>query len=199
VEPNKLNIEDNYHDLQNRVCEGDIAAFRVIFDSLFNRLNHFAYSFVQNKEAAVDIVDDLFTKLWLNRQHIVEIKNLRVYLYTATKNASLNYLSAKAKEIITESYDYINIQITDNNNPEKLMVTQEFQKKINEAIESLPPRCKLVFKLVREDGLKYAEVANILNLSIKTIDNQMVMAVSKIRESMKGILEINKPKIFSKK
>jgi RNA polymerase sigma-70 factor (ECF subfamily) len=108
-------------------------------------------------------------------------------------------LSAKAKEIITESYDYINIQITDNNNPEKLMVTQEFQKKINEAIESLPPRCKLVFKLVREDGLKYAEVANILNLSIKTVDNQMVMAVSKIRESMKGILEINKPKIFSKK
>jgi len=199
VEPNKLNIEENYYDLQQRVCEGDIAAFRIIFDSLFNRLNLFAYSFVQNKDSAVDIVDDLFTKLWVNRQHITEIKNLRVYLYTATKNASLNFLSAKAKEIITESYDYINIQITDHNNPEKLMVTQEFQKKINEAIESLPPRCKLVFKLVREDGLKYAEVANILNLSIKTVDNQMVMAVSKIRESVKSILEINKTKIFSKK
>lgn len=199
MEPNKLNIEENYYDLQQRVCEGDIAAFRIIFDSLFNRLNLFAYSFVQNKDSAVDIVDDLFTKLWVNRQHITEIKNLRVYLYTATKNASLNFLSAKAKEIITESYDYINIQITDHNNPEKLMVTQEFQKKINEAIESLPPRCKLVFKLVREDGLKYAEVANILNLSIKTVDNQMVMAVSKIRESVKSILEINKTKIFSKK
>ena len=194
-----LNIEDNYVDLQKRVSEGDTAAFRIIFDSLFSRLKLFAYSFVQNKEAAIEIVDDIFTKLWINRKHINEINNLKVYLYTAIKNASLNYLSAKAKEIITESYDYINIQLVDNNTPEKLMVTQEFQKKINEAIESLSPRCKLVFKLVREDGLKYAEVANILNLSIKTVDNQMVIAVSKIRESVKGILNINNSKVFLKK
>jgi RNA polymerase sigma-70 factor (ECF subfamily) len=72
-------------------------------------------------------------------------------------------------------------------------------QKIKQAVDSLPPRCKLIFKLVREDGLRYGEVAEILSLSVKTIDAQMVIAVSKIRESVKTAIETSRNNIFIKK
>jgi RNA polymerase sigma-70 factor (ECF subfamily) len=79
------------------------------------------------------------------------------------------------------------------------MITKEMLQKIKQAADSLPPRCKLIFKLVREDGLRYSEVAEILSLSVKTIDAQMVIAVSKIREAVKATIETSRNNIFIKK
>src|SRR4030095_10626918 len=96
-------------------------------------------------------------------------------------NTGLNYLSQRAKASITEPFDYVDIALYDTgNSPEELLITGEIYKNIREAIESLPPRCKMIFKLIREDGLKYKEVAEILNISVNTIDVQMAIAVKKI-------------------
>jgi RNA polymerase sigma factor (sigma-70 family) len=69
--------------------------------------------------------------------------------------------------------------------PEQLLITAEMQKRIMAAIQQLPPKCQLIFKLIREDGLKYKEVAELLNLSLKTIENQMTIALKKISESIR--------------
>jgi RNA polymerase sigma-70 factor (ECF subfamily) len=69
-------------------------------------------------------------------------------------------------------------------NPEQAYVSKEMQQRIFRAIESLPPRCRMVFKLVKEDGLSYKEAASLLNLSVSTIDNQLVLAVRKISQSI---------------
>ena len=185
--------------LQTQVAEGDTRAFRQIFDALFSNLAKFSYSFVQSKEAATEIVDELFVRLWTNKANIIKINDLRVYLYTATKNASLNYIAKKAKQIEMEPYENLHVQIADGASPEQLMITKEMLQKIKQAVDSLPPRCKLIFKLVREDGLRYGEVAEILSLSVKTIDAQMVIAVSKIRESVKTAIETSRNNIFIKK
>jgi len=156
--------------LQSQVAIGDTRAFRQIFDALFSNLTKFSFSFVHSKEAATEIVDELFVQLWIKRADIMKINDLRVYLYTATKNASLNYISKKAKQIEVEPYENLIVQMTDMVSPEQLMITKEILQKIKEAVDSLPPRCKLIFKFVREDGLSYSEVAEILGLSIKIID-----------------------------
>jgi RNA polymerase sigma-70 factor (ECF subfamily) len=65
------------------------------------------------------------------------------------------------------------------------MITAEMQKRIRSAIQTLPPKCRLIFKLIREDGLKYKEVAELLNLSLKTIENQMTIAIKKISEAIR--------------
>lgn len=197
--PNKFNNDFNFISLQHRVAEGDTQAFRQIFDILFANLTGFSFSFVQSKEAATEVVDEIFVQLWTKRQDILKIEDLRVYLYTATKNASLNYLKKRAKQIQLEPYDHLQVQIADNNSPEQLMISKETILQIKQAIESLPPRCKLIFKLVREDGLKYSEVAEILNLSHKTIDSQMVIAISRIKSIIKDSLETNNHKVFLKK
>ena len=185
--------------LQSQVAVGDTRAFRQIFDALFSNLTKFSFSFVHSKEAATEIVDELFVQLWVKRDDIMKINDLRVYLYTATKNASLNYISKKAKQIELEPYENLQVQMTDVVSPEQIMITKEMLQKIKEAVDSLPPRCKLIFKFVREDGLSYSEVAEILGLSIKTIDAQMFIAVSRIRAKLMNVVETTPNKIYLKK
>jgi RNA polymerase sigma-70 factor (ECF subfamily) len=185
--------------LQSQVAIGDTRAFRQIFDALFSNLTKFSFSFVHSKEAATEIVDELFVQLWIKRADIMKINDLRVYLYTATKNASLNYISKKAKQIEVEPYENLIVHMTDLVSPEQIMITKEMLQKIKEAVDSLPPRCKLIFKFVREDGLSYSEVAEILGLSVKTIDAQMVIAVARIRGKLMNVIETSPNKIYLKK
>jgi len=164
-----------------RVAAGDQAAFRQVYISFFKRLYHFAFAIVKTKEAAEEIVEDVFIKIWQQRQNLHSVQNIKVYLYTATKNTALNYLSKKARENITEPFDHINIELTDSGtSPEQIMITAEMYKKIQSAVDALPPRCKMIFKLIREDGLKYKEVSEILNISVNTIDAQLAIAVKRI-------------------
>jgi RNA polymerase sigma-70 factor (family 1) len=130
---------------------------------------------------AEEIVEDVFVKLWSNRHRIHEVGNLTVYLYVAVKNRSLNAISQKANELIKAPFDDLDIEtgpvVTD---PYNQLVTAEMMKHMQQAVENLPARCKMIFKLVREDGLKHREVAAILNISINTVDVQMAIAIKKI-------------------
>lgn len=180
--------EDRYLHLKMQIAKGNETAFRELFDLFFPLITQFVFSLIKSKDAATDITDDIFIRLWNKRTEIEKIENLKVYLYKAAKNASLNYISRSAGRNVHEPFDDISVQLKDESNPEQMMITAEMARKIIEAVNSLPPRCKIVFKLVREDGLKYKEVAEILNLSVKTVDAQMVIAVSRIREAMKSHL-----------
>lgn len=168
--------------LQERIAlYNDEQAFKELYYLFYNKLFHFAYAFIKNRERAEEITEDVFINLWRNRSHLTEIKNVKVYLYTATKNNSLNYIAKKAHEITTAPYDDISIDIAEYEaTPEQIMISSEMLKKLNQAIDELPPRCKIIFKLIREDGLKYKEVAEILGLSVNTIDAQMAIAVKRI-------------------
>src|ERR1700761_5346183 len=89
-------------ELLQRVSVGDQTAFRQLYVSFYKRLYHFALALVKTRESAEEIVEDVFVRIWQQRETIHTIKNLRVYLYTAIKNSSLNYLSQKARQSITE-------------------------------------------------------------------------------------------------
>jgi len=172
--------------LQEQIAAGDQRAFRQLFDEFAERLSLFAVALVRQKDVATEIVDEVFVKIWKQRTNLPQVENLKTYLYTATKNTSLNYLSRKANEQLTEPFDFINIELQPEQNPDEQMITAEIMQRIREAVDQLPPRCKMIFKLVREDGLKYREVADILNITVNTVDAQMVIAVKKISEKVKG-------------
>lgn len=191
--------DDQFSSLQRLITQGDQAAFRQLFHLLYHKLKGFAFSLTLSDEVSAEIVDEVFVRVWNKRDSLSTIGNLRVYFYRAVKNESLNYLSRKAHQHLYEPFDDINIQLSDDMNPEKLMMTKELLNKIRSAVDELPARCKLIFKLVREDGLRYKEVADILNLSVKTVDAQMVIAVSRIRETMKEELHLAPRNYFQKK
>jgi len=170
--------------LQQIAC-GDQAAFKEIYTCYYKSLFQFALSIVRTREAAEEIVQNVFVKIWQRRSDLPDIQNLRVYLYTATKNTSLNFLASKARQNITEPFDHIPIELGGSVlTPEQILITAEVDKKIQQAIEGLPPRCKMIFKLIREDALKYKEVAEILNITVNTIDVQMAIAVKRIAAAL---------------
>jgi RNA polymerase sigma-70 factor (ECF subfamily) len=158
----------------------DQQAFKQLYQSLFFRLYQFAFSFVHTKESAEEVVNDVFLGFWQKRATLDSIKNVNVYLYVAVKNASLNYLR-KNKMPLPVSIDALTVNhLHLVPTPEALLITQELQIRIREAIDQLPPRCKLVFKLIKEDGLSYKEVAAILKISVKTVDAQVYLALKKL-------------------
>lgn len=176
-----LHTTINLRDLQQRVATGDEAAFTELYLHFGKKLLQFAASLVRSKEISEELVEDVFVKIWANRRHIIEIDNLTVYLYVAVKNKALNCLSKKAKELIAAPFDYLDLPVDEfAADPYDLMITSEMMGRMHKAIEDLPPRCKMIFKLIREDGLKYKEVSEILNISVNTIDAQMAIAVKKL-------------------
>lgn len=168
-----------------QIAAGDQTAFRQIYTYFYTRLYQFALAIVKTRESSEEIVEDVFVRIWQQRTGLPAIQNLRVYLYTATKNSSLNYLSKKARESITEPFDHIHVGLSGSDiDPEQILITSEMYRKVQQAVDALPPRCKMIFKLVREDGLRYKEIAEILNISVNTIDVQMAIAVKKIAASL---------------
>ena len=176
---------EEIRELQLKIAENDDGhAFGQLYMSFVHNLQKFACSIIKSRELSEEIVSDVFLKLWQTRSNLAKIENFKLYLYVSTKNTSLNYLSRHfRKEIISLDEMSLNIPAL-TYNPENLMITTEAVKKIEFAIQNLPLRCRLIFKLAKEDGLKYNEIANLLNISVNTIDNQMAIALKKISSAI---------------
>jgi RNA polymerase sigma-70 factor (ECF subfamily) len=161
----------------------DVTAFEECYRQYFVRLYRFCFSIVHQKQPAEDIVHDVFMQLWKKRERSPGIRNLEVYLYVSVKNLSLNYLrnnSNRMVDIAERSYEYIQFHA----DPETILIHAEAVKKTLAAINALPPRCKLIFKLIKEDGLKYRDVATLLDLSIKTVEGQLAIAMRKLAQAL---------------
>ena len=169
----------------------DAIAYKELFSLYHARLVHFSSSITHSKESAEEVVSDVFLKIWTNRTTLTRVENFHLYIYVITKNLSINCL-AKQKNDRSFSLDETVVEFKSIYlDPEQLLITAEMYKRLLLAINDLPPKCRLIFKLVKEDGLKYKEVAELLNLSQKTIENQMTIALRRIGQSLK--LELAKP------
>lgn len=172
-------------ELQHKISrDGNQHAYAQLYLAYMPYLLRFARSIIKNNELSEEVVSDVFIKVWQNRAEIGKIDNLKLYLYVSTKNTALNYLSRHfRKDVISLEEMSLNISMG-TYNPEQLLITSEAVKKINLEIQKLPPRCRLIFKLVKEDRLRYNEIARLLNISVKTIDNQMAIALKKISSAI---------------
>jgi RNA polymerase sigma-70 factor (family 1) len=174
------------HELIHRIqFNDDESAFNELYKHYVVKLYQFAYSFLDDREAGEEIVNDVFVKIWLGRQKLDSVRNLQVYLYVAVKNACLNHLrsisSKKIREIkVTEAY-YFHLPV----DPAQLLISKELKTKVLNAVNELPPRCRLIFKMVKEDDLSCNEVATILDLSNKTIFAQLTIALKKLDQALR--------------
>jgi len=168
-------------DLQRQIalCD-DMGAYRKLYDKLHKELFFFSYSIIRSREAAEEIVSDVFIKLWRIRNELLAIENLTVFLYTIAKNLSINHITRNYKfpKVSLDAIEVENISTFDNG--EELFISAELTRRVQQAINGLPSQCKLIFQLVREHGLKYKEVSAILNISELTVRNQLVIAAKKI-------------------
>ena len=136
-------------------------------------------------------MSDVFINIWRRRKNIEEIKNLKLYLYVSAKNITFNYLKKLHRENLID-LDSVEIELADPfTDPGAALITREMNSKLKSAINSLPPRCKLIFTLVKEDGLTYKQTATVLNISESTVENQLSIALKKISGAIRYTFKHN--------
>ncbi len=166
--------------LQVQIERSNQRAFEDLYRLFFPRLYNFCMLYVRKKEAAEEIVNDGMVKIWEKRDSICSVINLETYLFVAVKNLSLNYL---------QKYSHLHIAIEPNSglaevisvsNPQKELEWKEISFRLNIAIAQMPDQQRTVFKLIKEEGFKYKQVAEILGLSPRTVETQLFRAVKKL-------------------
>lgn len=162
----------------------DTVAYKELFLLYHKRLVNFSKTITLSTSSAEEVVSDVFLKIWTTRVNLTRVENFHLYIYIITKNLSINRVIKDKKE---QSFSLDDVMVDTKSmsaDPEQLMITSEMSKRIQAAITELPPKCQLIFKLIKEDGLKYREVGELLNISVKTVENQMTIAFKKIAESV---------------
>jgi RNA polymerase sigma-70 factor (family 1) len=179
-----LNTKSQILYLQNRVAyASDEQAYKKLFYHFYKPLCRFAYSLVKNTEDVEEIVSDVLLKIWLMEAKLGIVEDLPTYLYRATKNSCLNYLQS-----VTHKNELITDGISDNmpelffENPSGEL--SEVQLLLDKAVNDLPPKCQMVFRLIKETGMSHKQVMDILDISQNTIETQMRIALKKIREQL---------------
>jgi len=171
---------NNEYELLANLANGDEQAFTQLFDRYKNNIYGHAVHFTQSAFIAEEITQDVFLKLWLHKESVTEINNLEAWLFTITKNCCFNHLKKIAREHRLKNSLAQEIEQMDETT-ESYLAVKEQQNLLQQAIDHLSAKQKLVFKLNREGGMKNAEIAEQLNISPNTVKTHMVGALRSIR------------------
>ena len=175
--------------LLNTLRAGDITAFEMIFKTYYQLLCNYAYGFVQDRDEAEEIVQTTFLSVWEKRESLAIHTGVKPYLYAMVRNAALNLIK---HEKIKQQHAAVEMAVAEKSveSVTRTVMASELEERILKALNKLPEQCRLVFKLSRFEELKYAEIAEQLNISVKTVENQMGKALRIMREQLKDYLPL---------
>jgi RNA polymerase sigma-70 factor (ECF subfamily) len=183
-----LDSQPEYRDLVRSLQKGDPHSLELLFRRLYPRLCAFANKFLNNMEDSEDIVQEVFYKIWKNRAQLDETQSFATYLFSAVRNSALNLLDHKKHESkYAEIMAFLYLGQRQEDGIETL-VARDLEHDFSKALEHLPHECRKIFELSRFEGLKYQQIAERLNISIKTVETQMSRALFKIRFELKDHL-----------
>ncbi len=160
-------------------------AFRQFFDLLYPRLYRYAFRYIRSDILCEELLSDVFMKLWNNRKKLPEIDHLDFYLFRSVKNQVLTYIKRSEKEPV-ELDESFKSSLVEYRTPDNLMIANELADMVEQAVSDLPGRCEMIFRMVREDGLSYKEVAELLDIAPKTVENQMSIAMKKLKTAVEA-------------
>ena len=172
----------------NRHIVLDKAAFESLFRSEFKGLCFFALQYTKDRDTAREITQEAFISLWEKRESIDLSKPVKTYLSTTVRNKCLNYLRDNRK-FNREILDIEGLLSDKTYVQPDRMVEAEIRTRIGNAIEELPEKCREIFVLNRQENLKYQEIANRLEISVKTVETQMSKALQHMRERLREFIE----------
>lgn len=169
----------NEKELVQSINQGNSRAFEYAFKKYYPELARFALSILRNEVWAEEIVQEVFIKIWEKRNDFRIQTGLKPYLYTAVKNRSLNHLKNKANQ--HSSLDQTHKTPTQTSTADQKLSEQELKKILQDAIQQLPEKCRIIFILSRNHKFSYQEIAQKLGISKKTVEAQMGIALKKLR------------------
>jgi len=179
--------------LEKQVLEtlqlGNESAFEMIFRTYYQPLCRYAYSFLQDKEEAEEVVQASFITVWEKRNNIAIETSLKSYLYRMVRNSCLNVIKHEKVKQQHVAHELAVSEVSYESVSQKVQAA-ELEIRITEAMKTLPEQCRLVFQLSRFEELKYQEIADQLQISVKTVENHMGKALKLMREQLKDYLPL---------
>jgi RNA polymerase sigma-70 factor (ECF subfamily) len=170
--------------LASRIKLSDEQAFELLFRKYYVRLCTYANKFLNDPEEAKEVVQEVFTKIWEGREDIDPEESLKSYIFKITQNLSINKLrKRKLVSKYTEIYWMIYVDKHEFSGLESLL-GRELEENVAHSIGNMPAQCRKVFELSRIEGLKYKEIAEVLNISVKTVEAQMSKALRSLRTDL---------------
>ena len=180
-----MTSENNISELflLDKLKEGDKDSFKFFFEAYYSDLCNYVNLFVRNESLSEEIIQDVYIYLWNNRKKINIDKSVRAYLFTAAKHKALNHIRNEKirTRTLTKLADDTKGHVPQ---PDEIMQEQENQQMLSGVIDQLPHRCREVFLLSRKHGYTNEQIATELKISPKTVENQMTIALRKIREQI---------------
>jgi len=167
------------------LAEKKLQSFEVLFKTYFKPLCGFAGKYIPELADSKGVVHEVFVSLWEKFDQLPTDTNYRSYLFTSVRNRCLNYIRDRKKHIALE-----NVSQREVARYEVPLEGEELERKIDEALDKLPEKCRMVFEYNRMEGLKYAEIASRMQISIKTVEAQMSKALSILREQLADFITI---------
>ncbi len=176
---------DTEEFLISALSKGDEHAFDIIFVNYFPRIKYFVLDFCKDENIAENITQDIFLNLWVRKQSLADIKNFKAYMFTVARNAALHYLKDSLREMSTEVDEKIedeSASVVDN------MYRDELEAMISAAVNKMPEQRRRVFIMSRIDGLSNYEIAKALNISKRTVETHISLALSELRKVLPIII-----------
>lgn len=162
--------------------KGNEKAFDEIFKAYYEKLCNFAFLFLKNSSRSEEVVSDVFINLWKKRNTIIIKTSLKSYLYRSTRNAVISDIRKEKDINLINEDDKIEKKAKLASSPETLLIRKEVCDSFRDLIDLMPKQAALVFRLHKVDGMSYKEIAQLLDLSIKTVENHMGRALKLMRE-----------------
>ena len=180
----------NNSELLHRVSTGDEPAFKTLFDTYRNRLFFYISRFVKSEAVAEELVMDVFMKIWVGRELVVQIDNFDAFLFRIAHNKSIDFLRSAAKDSRLEELLWEKMQVVSAEKADSSVLVHEYEEKIREAISLLSPQRKKIYLLSREQDYTHDQIAEQLNISKSTVNNQLVEAQRFIRNFLSKNIEL---------
>jgi len=177
-------LTGNDEQIFEAIKRDDHNAYEKVFREYYRPMTAYAFRFLNNLADSESIVQDVFLRLWQKRHEIMIVSSLQNYLFRSVKNHCINHIE---HEKIKTGYQAMVIRNeTDRTEYSEFFLEFGLMREIEAAIAALPQKRQEIFRLAREDGLKYREIAERLEISVKTVETQMTLALKQLRESLKA-------------
>ncbi|MFC1724158.1 RNA polymerase sigma factor [candidate division KSB1 bacterium] len=175
-------------DLVVKTVKGDAGAFKDLFDKYSVPLLDFAFSYLKDSQLAEDIVQDVFVNIWLKKENLNPELSIKSYLYKAVQNQVFKHY--RRLKLVQKASEYMVLNVEQTENPDESFDKNELSKIVQGSVEKLPDKCREIFILNRYHDLKYAEIAEIQNISINTVKTQMGRAFKMLRKELAYFLTV---------
>lgn len=155
-------------------------SLRQLYELYGGQVYRYVGLYVRDRNAVDEIVSDVFMALWNNRRALQQVSNFQGYIYRVAKFKAVDHIRRDRSRMSLVNDDMLELFAGTDTSPEDDCISDETVRKINSAIESLPPKCRMAFKLIREDKMKYKEAAELMDVSVKTLESHIRLAMKKI-------------------